>query len=71
MIIVPAIRKIRIDSTDRRKIYLLFIKEDKMQAANISISYYNYELSYQKVNSYREENELQENSSNKDNGYKV
>ena len=42
-----------------------------MQAANISISYYNYELSYQKVNPYREQSKLQENSSNKDNGYKV
>ena len=42
-----------------------------MQTSNISLSYYNYDLSYRKVNSYRAQNELQENSSNKDNGHKV
>ena len=42
-----------------------------MQAANISLSCYNYELSYQKVNSYRGQSELQENLLDKDNGYKV
>ena len=42
-----------------------------MQAANISLSCYNYELTYQKVHSYNQRDGIQESKSLEDKGYRV
>lgn len=40
-----------------------------MQAANISLSYYNYELSYHKIDTFRGQDKSRENQSSADKGY--
>lgn len=42
-----------------------------MQAANISVSFYNYEQTYQKVRSHNQRSDVQENTSFESRGYEV